>query len=468
MLSLIDDVYDEVNDSDVFLNALQEIDDQIGLYPEWMGVEHGEPCVLEESMTQCVLTWLWLSSQHEKHPGRSLAEKTISIENDFEMVALDEKSISGFFTQLSDDACREIYEFLQEGDHGADLDNTYSAWHQIHHNYEERFEPGKYLESCRKHVAKNWRYGKPLVDDSLSRKNFQEAESFLVKTFSSYLSGYSKKTWYPETSLLLVERGSGFNEGEKEISHLLDTWGDVAMRLEHPGRSAAAKFQGTVFDTPEKWNAVLTAYQRLSKSDAHGTLPPLFAQWKNEMAARSYPYFMDSQKVADTWIHWLIDATLDVKNKKRWFLDKLAEWLSNLKDDTKTFKKQWHWLVPLTEDLPQSKKISEKYPIFWETVIPGIGSKEDLTISRRNGLQEMKSDLYLKTVLEVWQKQLRHIVPNPADTRKSDYNEYARWAEALLELSKDEYKALISRWHKKHDRRRNLWRDLKARHLPVG
>ncbi len=87
MLKLIEDVYEEVNDPDVFLDALEEMDDQIGLYPEWMGVEHGEPCVLQESMTKCVLTWQWLSSQHERLPGRTFAEKTISLENAFEMVA---------------------------------------------------------------------------------------------------------------------------------------------------------------------------------------------------------------------------------------------------------------------------------------------------------------------------------------------------------------------------------------------
>ena len=49
--------------------------------------------------------------------------------------------------------------------------------------------------------------------------------------------------------------------------------------------------------------------------------------------------------------------------------------------------------------------------------------------------------------------------------RKSDYGEYARWAEALFELDKDEYRALITRWRKKHDRRRNLWRAFENQRL---
>jgi hypothetical protein len=301
---------------------------------------------------------------------------------------------------------------------------------------------------------------------TVSRNTLQEGDE--NKTFSSYLSGYNKKTWCPEKPLLLVERGSGLDEGDKEIGYLLERWGEVAMRLEHPGRSAAAEFQGVVYEAPEKWNAVLAAYRRLSVSDAERTIAPLFVQWKNEMAARSLPYFMHPDKIKDTWIHWLIDAKLDVKNKKRWFLNKLAEWLSHLKGDTRASKKLWHWLVPLTEDLPESKKIAKKYPIFWETVLQESNPKGDLTVSRRDALREMNSAPCLNIVLEVWQRQLRHIVPDPVDARKSNYEYHAQWAQALFELDKNEYRALIARWRKKHDRRRNLWRDLKARHLPVG
>ena len=43
MLTLMEDVYDEVDDPDLFLKALEEIDDQIGSYPEWMGADYGDP-----------------------------------------------------------------------------------------------------------------------------------------------------------------------------------------------------------------------------------------------------------------------------------------------------------------------------------------------------------------------------------------------------------------------------------------
>jgi hypothetical protein len=382
-------------------------------------------------------------------------------------VKLDENAVIDFFVKLPDGVCREIHEFLKGDDHGVDLDNAYSAWHHINHAYEERFDTGKYLETCRKYLTKNWRYGRPLVDEALKERDFQKAESSLIKTFSSYLQVHRKKKWHPETSLLLKETRSYSNADDEEIASLLTIWGEVAKRLNQFERSAAAELQAVVLRTPENWNRVLKAFQRLSSPDTQKKLDPLFAQWKDEMAAWSYPYFMDSRNISDTWVHWLIDAMLDSKQDKGMFLSKLTEWLSDLKDDAKAFRKQWHWLARLTKDLADSKKTKEKYPSLWKTVLPEDSSSDDLTVSRRKGLRELKAGPYLETALEVWKNQLRRVVPDPANAYQSDYEEHARWAEALFELNREEYRVLITHWRKKHNRRRNLWRDVKARHLPV-
>ena len=250
----MDEIYDEVKDPDLFHNALEEIDVQIGVYPEWMGAEHGEPCVLEEKMTQCILKWLWLSSKKRTDRGEIFVEQVLELENVFEMVELESKALVEFLVELPESACRGIYELLKMGDHRADLDNTYSAWHQIKHEYEARFDSDSYLESCKKHLPKNWRYGLPLVDDAISQKNHQLAESLLIKTFSSYLGGDGKKKWLPENSLLLTERRSFLSEGDEEIGTLLNTWADVAKRLKNKGRCAAAQFQRVTFDDSEKWD----------------------------------------------------------------------------------------------------------------------------------------------------------------------------------------------------------------------
>lgn len=70
-------------------------------------------------------------------------------------------------------------------------------------------------------------------------------------------------------------------------------------------------------------------------------------------------------------------------------------------------------------------------------------------------------------VIEVWEKQIKAIIPDPANAQRSRYTGCAYWAKALLELNKGEYHTLMAQWRKKHNRRRNLWRDLKAMNLGV-
>jgi hypothetical protein len=38
-----------------------------------------------------------------------------------------------------------------------------------------------YQETCLRHLSRNWRYGRPLVDDALNRKKFQDAERWRKK-----------------------------------------------------------------------------------------------------------------------------------------------------------------------------------------------------------------------------------------------------------------------------------------------
>ncbi len=89
MLSLIDDVYTSVEDPDLFVEALEAIEASIASYPEWMGVEYGEPCELEKYATSCVLKWIWSGLQHEPRSDTSLLEKVYEIEQSYELVSMN-------------------------------------------------------------------------------------------------------------------------------------------------------------------------------------------------------------------------------------------------------------------------------------------------------------------------------------------------------------------------------------------
>jgi len=467
MLGLIDDVYDLVDDPDLFYGALEEIDSNISSYPEWMAVEHGEGCTLEKNATRCVLKWLWLSSQKDARPGKAFLDKVFEIEDHCNMVDLDKNESVDFFEELPREVCREIYECFKHDDRVGNLDNVYSRWHKIHHLYENRFDSGAYLETCRKHLAGNWQYGRPLIDDAINRGDYQEAESLLEKAFSSYLGREDKATWYPETSLLLDERRYYHEDSKEDVSMLLESWASVSKKLGNRRRIAASEFQGVIFRAPEDWDAVIGNYKKHKNHEEKKAIEPLFAHWQTEMTRRSVGHVMDTTVLSDTWIHWLIEAELDITRNRAWFMKKLDIWLADLKKDGDVFVQQWLWLARLTKDLPEGSKLKRKYPAFFKIILPEDSGASLLGKARCSGLRKMGAGPCLSTAMDVWKDHLRHIVPDPEHSHKSDYTRHAQWMKALYELSHDAYDLVLAQWHEKHKRRRNLWRDMKSAGLAV-
>jgi hypothetical protein len=314
----------------------------------------------------------------------------------------------------------------------------------------------------------NWRYGRPLIDDAYKRNQFQEAEQWLEKTFSSLLERRRKGKWHPESSLLLDQLGYHREDVRKDIAALLLVWSEVSLKLGNLQRQAATRFQSTIFKLPQDCDAVIKEYKRVVKPITRKTVDLLFEQWKTEMANRSFSRYMDTSDASDSWVHWLIESSLDPKNKNKWFLNKLNGWLNDLKKNKRAFKKQWQQLARLTSDLPDSKRMVKKYPNFYKTVLPEEELADDILGSfRRRGLKKMNAGPDLLLAMDVWQEHLHLIAPDPANVYKADYTHHAAWCKAVHELNQNSYSTLISQWRKKHSRRRNLWRDMKAIGLSV-
>jgi len=468
MLGLIGDVYASVEDPNLFVGALEEIEASIASYPEWMGAEYGEPVELGKNATSCALKWQWLGLQYQTRSGIKLLAKVCEIEESYKLVCFDQTALVDFFVNLPSDACREIYTYLQDEAQEIDLSDVYSHWHQINHVYESRFDSTKYLETCRRHLNRNWRYGRPLIDDALNRSVFQEAEQWLEKTFSSLVERRRKEKWHPESSLLLDQIGYHREDVREDIAALLLVWSKVSLKLGNLQREAATRFQSVIFKLSQDCDAVIKEYKRVVKPKTRKTVDPLFEQWKSEMANRSFSRYMDTSDVSDSWVHWLIESSLDPKNKNKWFLNKLNGWLNDLKKNKRAFKKQWQQLARLTSDLPDSKRMVKKYPNFYKTVLPEEESADDILGSfRRRGLKKMNAGPGLIVAMDVWQEHLHLIAPDPANVYKADYTHHAAWCKAVHELNQNSYSTLISQWRKKHSRRRNLWRDMKAIGLSV-
>ena len=112
--------------------------------------------------------------------------------------------------------------------------------------------------------------------------------------------------------------------------------------------------------------------------------------------------------------------------------------------------------------------MSKKYPVFYHAAVEKAESYESvLTQSRKKALSDIEAGKCLDSAMKIWKKRLASMVPSPAQNHGSQYGEHALWMNALHELAPKDYRLILDRWRDKHKRRKNLWRDMEARKLPV-
>ena len=201
--------------------------------------------------------------------------------------------------------------------------------------------------------------------------------------------------------------------------------------------------------------------------EAQAATAPLFQEWRNEMAMRSFSNAERDAGTSDTWVHWLIEAQVAAPDKNEWFLRKLEGWLKALNEKDAQFDKQWRALARLTKDLPGGDELQHEYPTFYEVALPDDSGKSEMRKARQQSLTNVGAGACLPISITVWKKWLRRVVPDPTRTHKSDYTWHALWMKALRELNRGEYDQLLGIWRITHRRRRNLWRDMQSQHLPI-
>jgi hypothetical protein len=467
MLKQIDSVYDLIDDPDLFTAAIDDIDDAIESYPEWMGADSGDGCELEDQTTQCVLKWLWLSCKDEKNPGALLLKKLEEIEGRNDSVSLDRETTIHFVTHLPEPICREIHGELQNGRFGEAQEKAYSQWNAIAHEFEGRYDKNLYLKRCGRDLEKNWHNGAPLIRKAIQEKDWESAESWLVKTFAAYRHWHATSTWYPEKGLLIAAHQVWEDRAETaQAASLLELWSKVSGNLGNPERGIASRFQAAVLRGPEQLEKIVNEFKELRNEAPQKSLDMLFKQWQDEMALRSLPMYDDNDRFLDTWIHWAIVARTENDGADR-FRTKCDVWLDSILQSKSEFRKQWKLLACLTDDLADSPERRKRFPGLFKTAIERFGGKSPLDKSRSLMVNSLCPSGTIEIVMEVWKKQFAHIIPDPAGS-SNDYLKPVAWVKALKELNPDDYSRVIKRWRTVHHRRRNLWKAMLDAGLPVA
>ena len=150
--------------------------------------------------------------------------------------------------------------------------------------------------------------------------------------------------------------------------------------------------------------------------------------WSERLIQSARPslyYWGYREKVENWWLVWLFDSITDEQKGAEWFQQKISHWLTNFPANQKRLNAHQPYLRLLTQDLNAlTQRVQTEYPKFYNVVIHSTSTSSKDSASRQAYLQAYGSSDLLDQVINCWKRNLRRMVPNPKEARKSDYKEH--------------------------------------------
>lgn len=450
---------------ELFSEALAVLEARLEDYPEWMGVEDAGSCDLGPETTTCILLWLWLQVREEDDPDLLFLELFQAQLDEPMMFALGRRACGDFFANLPQDEARRIHAQLREGTFSVEEDSgQWTIWDQIRYELDQRFDPARYLATCRQKLTADWQYGLPLIEDAQSKGDPEALETWLGRTFSSLLR--TGEEWRPEDSLIVEHFHSLSDEQKETVGGLFETWANAAGSMGKTARAAAARLQQTILADKRDIPAVLREHTALSGPEADQVLAPLFQAWKGHLAKLSWCARGYGMERDVSWVHWLVEAARQGPDGRTYFSARLRDWFTAMLAEAKLSHGDYECLQSLTFDLSDLVQLAHRYPGLAALLrIPG--SDTVLHQFRKALLQELQAQDLLGDILAVWRQHIAKMVPDPGSAKNSRYEEHAAWMRALHELDQPGYGRVLAAWRGKHQRRRNLWGEMRSLGLPT-
>ncbi|MCX6928817.1 MAG: hypothetical protein NT154_37235 [Verrucomicrobia bacterium] len=467
MLEWLDRIFPLVKEPDLFAQAIEEIDENIGTYPDWM--QGGDDfCGLGPLATECVLRWTWSACEGHPTRGQEFLQRIHRLGQESKRVGLNTEACFKFFTALPAEYCREIHACLGAEEYTEVRENTRSVWHRIHHHLEQDIDPTAHLRSCETHLPSNWHYGEALIADALGRKDYAQAEHWVERTFASFLGLTEAGAWRPEDSLLPPAAqfyyGSAASDNTRK---LLAQWEEIAVKRKATLRVASCRLQRAVYTAPAYWPEVLRAFEEFQQQGGAGKVgEKLFAEWRDRMASACDYHDGQKPRLVDSWVTWLIEARRAPATRTHQLVEHLDVWFECFAKHASFFGQQWRSLALLTRVLPGASQVKERYPTFYaQVLVPSLGLDPKLEQSLREAFAALAAAVAQLDPMPIWEKHLHALVPSPERTG-SNYREQALWMKALGEVNQTAYDKLLTNWQVVYRRRRNLWAEMKALKLP--
>ncbi len=473
MLPMIEEIFLlEAEDSNVFADAIGELECRVRSYPEWMGADC-DGFYLAEKVTRAVLGWEWLDAASSDNPGEVWLKRVLDIEGSFSLASLHPKTVVEYATSLPEAARKQVYGHIAGHKNNTfwekALRDKYSTWHKIHHALSRVFDSGTHLETCEKMLSGEWSYGLPLIEEALRQDDYPEAERVIKRTLASYSAGTWRKTvWDPETTLLGTYLTNGYHRLEEEMPELLEKGIQVAGKLGKDRTKAAFEIQLAIAGHPYKWDDCLAVFRKMVRGPHADMASGLFKQWQDLNLEDSLSYHgADDEAAQESWIHWLLESALAGEDSRGEFGPKMEEWLETLARDADEFKARHRLLYVFTSDMARLAPLEKEWPYLFKYVLSGEDKNSDRASSRQAWLAKMRGERFSGRLKRCWQDNVAVLVPDPSGAHKSRYDYHAKWLEVVREINPAAYWELIKDWRIAHKRRRNLWKAVDARDLPL-
>ena len=459
MIPYLDSIYELGYEKSYFFEKfMMDIEDAIERYPEWMGAEDSEFCP-GKNFTQCLLTWKKLTSKSIKNFIISLLE----IEDGFRYMWFQTESFIDFFIAMEQNECKQVYEYIKNNQNTGDwkdrLNSIHKHWRVIYSQFYAIFETENFQKNSFNLLQENWKCGLPIIEKLFEQKDYKQAEKICQETILGFMK---KETWEPEKTLLIkeIENLDLPYYDNVELTKILNKWAVIASKLGMNERKTALRIQTVTYEKTYNWDEVLKIFHKIKSP----LISNFLKQWQGIIIFST----LEREKIDDCWIKWLIDASLEnFKNKEialNRFYTKIGNWLSNLSTMSSWNKNQRKSFFILTSDLASISNLKKQYPNLFDLLYQR-NDKED--ISRQKWLKKIKGKELLPLLINCWKSNIKKLIPNPSNARKTNYKYNVQWLMTCKELNQAAFQEILDQWKIEHKRKRNLWKAIKDKGLVV-
>jgi hypothetical protein len=463
----------DLEDESLFVDLCQEITDGIGQYPEHIYTEDGVE--FGSTATECVLKWLDLHAETEA----GFLDGLVATLRGRGSVSFEAGTIRAYLLDGWPEARRRaLYRAIEDRraastEFRAETEAPRTLWHDIRQELARAFDAATSIAIAEAAVSGDWTKGVELVEAALAEGNSARALEFCRKTVEAY---YRRRSWAghtasfdPGTTPLLG--AWGVHNESPSLSSILGIWADLAAKVGDQRLAGLLTVQQALFTRPDDWTAVRTAFAQAGRADTS----VLFRGWKEQALRQQHGVWVYGvPQDTPVWVGWLIDAGF--AERLDTFTEQALAWLGEKleaggKGGRSAYLQALGHIQPpqmsLVAELFALGSSTEGYPALRAMLAQHCRLNPRPCPARLEWLGRTDTARLTAAGIGFVRRNMASLVPSPG-CMGGHYELAAGWLAVARELAPGIAQSTLQRWQIDFKRRRNLWRDLRARGFEVG